>query len=127
MKPQVPQRRDLPALYRPPRFRCPTKLQVLSRQQRSTLREGLAHEQVFLAQLRVGFESFPLKHSNCSKPEGPRSSFFGSGRVRLDYSSALLLNRVQRRLQGNSCYALFPEVSVYEEPSETSEFSALIF
>src|SRR5205807_5682373 len=105
---------------------CPPKLQVLSRQQWSTLRESLAHEQVFLTQLSMNFEAFPLKHGHCSKPEGPRPSFFGSRRVRLDYPSTLLLNRVQRGLQGNSCYALFPKVSVYEKAGETPEFPVLI-
>src|SRR3989442_4717416 len=74
----------------------------------------------------MNFEAFPLKHRHRSKPEGPRSSFFRSRRVRLDYSPTSLLNRVQRALQGNSCYTLFPEVSIYEEASETPEFPALI-
>src|SRR2546425_828885 len=74
----------------------------------------------------MNFEAFPLKHSHCSKPEGPRSSFFRSRRVRLNYSPTVFLNRVQRGPQGNSSYTLFPEVSIYEKASETPEFPALI-
>src|SRR5260370_4436983 len=90
VKLQVAERCDPSSLYSLPWLRGPPKLQVFSRQNGGTLCEGLAHEQVFLAELGVGFEAFPLIHSHRSKPESPRPTFLRSRRVRLDYSPPLI-------------------------------------
>jgi hypothetical protein len=70
VKPQVAQGCYLSTFQSLPGLRGPAKLQVLLART-DTLCNGLAHEQVFVTELGVGFEAFSLKHCYSSKPESP--------------------------------------------------------